>query len=159
MEDQFWASLDGLLANAENFARHAFKHQGEVVPMFIAVHGGHVHVIAAPWRDEGEKHVMVATLREEFRELGIERFAFMVEAWMVAAKPDADLSNLPRPSEHPDRQEVVHILAMERGGGSRAVSIPILRKGRKASLGEATRSGDAGFGLFTTLLDDRRTAH
>lgn len=99
---------------AKNIAR-IFHEKGEVIPMWHAVDAQGEHIlIATPWSNDREKDIAVQGLRQMFKEKGVKRYAFMVEAWMRHAASREDISA--RVSEHPDRREIVNISAEDRKG-------------------------------------------
>lgn len=88
----------------------------EVLPMWHAVTGKNENIlIATPWSSDDEKDMTVKALRLMFAEKQVKRFAFVVEAWVASVKTLADVT---RPSEHPDRREVLMITAEDRDGSS-----------------------------------------
>ena len=102
-------------------AKHIFDDQGSVSPIWhaVPVHGDHL-LIATPWQDEDEKDAAVDFLRYKFREENICRFVCVLEAWAVQLQ-DRVASNeagppWPRPSEHPDRREIIRVQAEDRDG-------------------------------------------
>ena len=83
--------------------------------MWHAVDGTNKHVlIATPWNDDHEKDIVVKGLRRMFAANQVKRYAFIVEAWVAEVKT----LDGPRPSEHPDRREVLMIHAEDRSGES-----------------------------------------
>jgi len=101
----------------------------EVLPMWHAVQGNGEHVlIATPWSSEKEKLITVDMLRKMFSVKHVKRFAFIVEAWTAQVPPERIKTTSaeeayrdycgPRPSEHPDRREVLMITAEDRSGES-----------------------------------------
>jgi hypothetical protein len=100
----------------------------EVLPMWHAVQGNGDHVlIATPWSSEEEKLITVDMLRKVFSAKQVKRFAFIVEAWTAQITPPERIKDAeeayreydgPRPSEHPDRREVLMITAEDRSGES-----------------------------------------
>jgi hypothetical protein len=89
----------------------------EVQPMWHAVDGKNKHVlIATPWSSDDEKDVVVKTLRKMFAANQVKRYAFIVEAWVARVSSEREVHDGPRPSEHPDRREVLMISAEDRSG-------------------------------------------
>ena len=103
---------------AKNAAR-LFQESGEVLPMWHAVMGNDEHtLISTPWRDDTEKDIAMDMLRRFFREAKVKRYVFIVEAWIAHVQTQREVTEGPRPSEHPDRREVLMINAEDRSGES-----------------------------------------
>lgn len=113
-------------------AKRLFLERGEVTPMWHAVPEDGEHLlIATPWEDDDEKVIAIEYLRHKFKKLKVLRFVFIVEAWVVQM-PEQVATNeagppWPRPSEHPDRREVVKIQAEDRDGSALSGMYYILR--------------------------------
>jgi hypothetical protein len=105
--------FDVAAENAAKMFNESDDH--EVLPMWHAVDGTNKHVlIATPWNDDHEKDIVVKGLRRMFAANHVKRYAFIVEAWVAEVKT----LDGPRPSEHPDRREVLMIHAEDRSGES-----------------------------------------
>jgi hypothetical protein len=105
---------------AENAARMFNESDDhEVLPMWHAVDGKNKHgLIATPWSNDEEKEIVVKGLRKMFAVNQVKRYAFIVEAWVAQIAPFEQPEDVPRPSEHPDRREVLMIHAEDRSGES-----------------------------------------
>ena len=114
-------------------AAKLFRMEGEVAPMWHAVpkHGPHM-LIATPWNSDIEKELTIEVLRDKFAEMGVERYAFIFEAWAVlGGDPNAIYS--PRPSLHPDRREMLRITAEDKHGHILSGHYFILRPEHKSA--------------------------
>jgi hypothetical protein len=121
---------------AENTAC-MFRKNGGVLAMWHAVDGNDEHIlIATPWNNDDEKDIASGALRQMFRAKKVKRFAFICEAWTAEVSTMAEVREGPRPSEHPDRREVLMINAEDREGNSLSGFFYILRPEH----GEATLS-------------------
>jgi hypothetical protein len=101
---------------AEN-VKGIFEQSGEVLPMWHVVLGNNEHtLISTPWSNEEEKTATVFALRRLFRQQRVRRFVLMVEAWVAEVRTEREVYEGPRPSEHPDRREVLMISAEDRDG-------------------------------------------
>jgi hypothetical protein len=104
--------------NAAKVFNESDEH--EVLPMWHAVAGNDEHIlIATPWNSDKEKDIVVKGLRQMFAAKQVKRFAFIVEAWVASISQSGITPNTyagPRPSEHPDRREVLMINAEDRDG-------------------------------------------
>jgi hypothetical protein len=108
-------------------AKRIFLERGEISPMWHAVPEDNEHLlIATPWSDDVEKEIAIEFLREEFRRLKVQRFVCVVEAWAVVGSDLKTLTEV-RPSQHPDRREVIKIQAEDRDGSALSGQYYILR--------------------------------
>ena len=113
-------------ANAARIFLESDDH--EVHPMWHAVMGNGEHMlIATPWQDDTEKEIALEMLRSVFRQHHVKRFAFIVEAWLAVAATKEEVFEGPRPSEHPDRREVLMVTAEDRDGSQIMGTYYILR--------------------------------
>ncbi len=123
-------TLKRLFEIASKTVGKIFLEDGEISPMWHAVaiseDDGKEYqiVIATPWCSIEEKHGAVAALREMFREHNVQRYVFVCEGWMVEVRK---LPNEIAPSEHPDRREVITIVAEDRDGSQMSGQFYILR--------------------------------
>ena len=118
-------SLQALFELARNNAARIFRQDGEIIPIWHAVPAKGEHfLIATPWKNDDEKEATVELLREAFLEHKVQKYAFMVEAWVVEK---TDTLDGPRPSEHPDRREVLRITAEDIDGHTLSGHFYILR--------------------------------
>ena len=114
---------------AENAARMFNESDDhEVLPMWHAVFGNNEHaLIATPWSNDEEKQITVNGLRKMFAAKQVKRYAFIVEAWIAQVTTMREVRDGPRPSQHPDRREVLMITAEDRDGSQIIGQYYILR--------------------------------
>jgi hypothetical protein len=114
----------------DNAAR-IFHEMGSVSPIWHAVpaQGDHL-LIATPWRSDDEKEIAMEFLRDKFKEMNVQRFVCVVEAWAVMGRSLASVVSGVRPSEHPDRREVIRVQAEDRDGSVLSGQYYILRPER-----------------------------
>jgi hypothetical protein len=89
---------------------------------FIMAAGGYATVLHCPWESPEEKYRVAASLRAMLQHPIVDAYAFITEAWAVkldANKDDPDLKKMPRPSEHPDREDVLNIWTTLRDGSTK----------------------------------------
>jgi hypothetical protein len=110
--------LRDLFALSAEYAAKIFRETGEVLAMWHAVDGNDENIlIATPWQNPGEKHATAKLLRELFRKQRVQRYAFMAEAWSIAAPTrEAAISAAGHVHLHPDRREILAITAEDRDG-------------------------------------------
>jgi hypothetical protein len=115
-------TLDALVTGVRGAVEKMFAELGEVRPLFfLETQEGELIVIPASWGNRAEKQVIVLAVQEICRIKKVRRAVIVTEGWMVArpaGHPTEDLT----PSEEPDRQEVLWIVAQtnvegERGAG------------------------------------------
>lgn len=150
-------TLRELFENAKINATHIFYRDGNVAPIWHAVpeHGPHM-LCVTPWGDDDEKDMAIAFLRDKFKEENVQRFVFIVEAWIVKGK---NALSGPQPSKHPDRREVLRITAEDRNGSTMSGHYYILRPEHgPATLSDFHEDPEAYAmaGRMTGLLDETR---
>jgi hypothetical protein len=111
---------------------------------------GQCTILFALFKNDSEKDATVAKVRETFRKKNIIRYMFCSEAWALTVPTPT--GPLPRPSQHPDRVEVVIVEAEDKSGGSMTAHMLIHRKGDAVTLGEPEYFGDVSSGRFVGLL-------
>lgn len=139
-----------------------FVERGELVPMFFVQHqDGPMAIVPCPWRDHGEKRMMIEALKRVIKMTGgAQYYAFVCEAWMakVPAPEGAvfDASKETPPSQRADRYEAVWVVAEEKGtafGGFFKISRD---KDNKPSVGEFEEMTEPGgmimMGPFRNIL-------
>ncbi len=169
-------SVDRLLDHAESLMRGYYADAGPDAvwrPLAIAVcrNGEVAQMLQA---DHFPRDEWASTLREVFREAGVVRYAYAMEAWM--SLPDVALpagtdprdpaldrlldSGVP-PAEDPGRREVAVLLGVEDTGRAQARVLEIVRaadgtvaevRDVTASLGGPGSSVAGAFGPLARLL-------
>jgi len=118
--------LDKLLDNGEEHARKILLEERHKSMMgiyhLVAPEGGTDRVIGVSWENDIEKQITVLSIKDVSREMKAVAALMIHEAWMLKLNRstpntswhrDRLLANLPRPSESPDRIEVVHLIATD----------------------------------------------
>lgn len=106
------------------------NEEHSVAPMWHAIAGNGEHMlICTPWTSDLDKDIALAGLRDMFCELDVQRYAFICEGWVVVLnKQNMSVGGLvTRASNHPDRREVVRIVAEDRTGRTLSGHYQILR--------------------------------
>lgn len=137
--------LDQLLTRLLPNVKHLFYYAApqEVAPLLhLIITGREDEVIPLAADDDSDQRRR--RLYQVGRQLGsqpIEIAILISEAWMVAISPGGPMPDR-RPSEHPQRQEVLVIAAMSRNGQQAVLSLPILRNKHGArTLGQPQGEG------------------
>lgn len=87
----------------------------EAQPMFIAQWGnGQIGIYATPWRNDDDKEFAARALKMLFAAREVQRYVFVSEGWAVMRKHESQIEGL-RPSQEPDRVEILHVVGIERG--------------------------------------------
>jgi hypothetical protein len=121
-------NLDQLFEDTKRRVRDHFEKTGEVPGAFLCVTEDHeAFAFEAPWSNPDEKAASFSVLRDAFRARGVVRYAFASEVWMSATKSGP-------PSEAPDREEGVEVLAVDRDGSRRGTMAKIARDNGTATL-------------------------
>lgn len=132
--------LNDLLEHASMFVEKAFKHQGVIHPLWIAVDrsGGQVVVPPpVPFTTVASKDYATMVVRAMFEVTGVTRYVFVAESWLLAG-PGIDLEHDQQHgiSRHPDRQEVINMMAESETAGLVMAWRHIIRPAKgKAKLG------------------------
>jgi hypothetical protein len=113
----------------QKMAREAFLKQGHHIPQIININkdgGWEIMVIADMENDEHKD--MLAELMKQLVEKGSQAVIFIGEAWTVV-QPNTDLKEALkiRPSQHPDRIEVL-MVQCSTSAGELITSAPIIRE-------------------------------
>lgn len=87
-----------------------------LMPSWVYIDGtNQLHVLATPWRSDQEKVQVGTQMRRILREAQAQAYSLVVEAWAARApagwKPDQKVPI--RPSNRPDRQEIVVAFATD----------------------------------------------
>ena len=124
-------SLQQLFDFAKKQAFLMFHKRGEVLPMWHAIAGNGEHMlIATPFGDDDDKDGTMTALRAMFAERRVTQYVFVCEAWTLKlSEPQSRLllQEIPRPSEHEDRREVLRVNAEDRAGNVLSGQYYILR--------------------------------
>jgi hypothetical protein len=146
--------LEKLFALAKERSQAMFNEDGGITPMFFCQvpNAEGYGVIPCAWENARQKHQMVCLVKMMFKEMGVERFAFVAESWLADRTGDASTNRLP-PSQSPNRQECILIHAEEKDGRSKAGRWPIKRDGEKAATGEFVIFEDATTSVSMTFAN------
>jgi hypothetical protein len=159
-------TLDDMAQLAEEHARRILiGTRDELVPQWLLSSPGEVRIVATPWADNHEKHLVVRVMRAMMQEAHVHAYSLLVEAWFVHERiPEGKTEENfeyrgPPPSERLDRLEAVMITAEDRSGGHRNRSFQIIRdnEGRCVELKRLDSSEDQITGIFDGLLSEKET--
>lgn len=139
--------LEDFVSSMHHFSKSIIEGLGqEICPVFSIFTEDHQHLIVqAPYRNDEEKYASVHAVSDLARQNRAVLIAFTVEAW-VATEPEGgyDPAFSLRPSERPDRSEVVSVLLVDPDGPAWVYFFPITREGDKRTVGEPTRLDSCG---------------
>jgi hypothetical protein len=158
--------LDKLINDASEFVEQAFKHQGVVHPMWIAVdRSGNQVVIPTPvpFVDHAAKDQATLVVKAMFELTGVTRYVFICESWILLADDgpvDVDAVQRDGIADHPARREVIVLMAeSELGGlvyGRRDIIRPAKGKARLGPLIIEQRAGLTVEGRMSSMLPRRK---
>jgi hypothetical protein len=122
----------------------------------------HPEAVAIPFGngafDDAGKDMFSGVLREAAKETEAVAVIVVTEAWSssLVADPSGPLL-VPRPSEDPNRREILNI-TVEHADGFVCCDAPIIRDGDAVRLGDFTEDRDRGvsYGRFVNLLGKPR---
>lgn len=142
-------ALRTLFDACRNSAAKVFRLSGGMVGCFtIEFPSGRLRSIPIMWGSNEEKHLKLAMARALFQGAGIVRLVYTTEMWFLPVVRESgerpDFDNAPIPSESPDRQEGLFVMAEERGDPSTLGAVAIITRDEsgKPTLGEWDASGE-----------------
>ncbi len=91
---------------------------------FVSLKNGN-HVVSMPWRDDIEKQVSIAALREHIAEHQAIAYCFVSEAWRSTYVEGEDTTV--KPINRQNRQEVLTFTFQDRGHETGVASAEIVR--------------------------------
>jgi hypothetical protein len=116
-------TLEQLVESGEKHARHHLleKRDPELQAFYTLITDqNEMIILPCSFKDDFEKDVTVATVKATAVLCHAVKLVYISEAWMLklpkALTPwhaDRQMANLPKPSESPDRIEVVQIIASD----------------------------------------------
>ncbi len=145
--------LQSLLDSAEDQAKRILLDTNEQLVTTFVLYNPHdkMEIFACPFHNDMEKKIMLLMLRKHMREQQTIAYSHLSEAW-VAKQSHPYSDNDPRPSERPDRKEVVMAFATD-GVNTKAKMWDIIRyeDGRVQRLDARNTPNDIT-GTMTMLL-------
>ena len=155
-------TLDEIFNNGKQFAKFAFEEQGEVLPMWICddADGKHFPVMM-PLEAMADKPALAEALKRFFKEKNVVRYVSILEAWTVVSKNEKEMKEVTRNldikpiRQHPDRKEIIFILAEDKYHSRTGIYYILRPKVGKPRLSEFQESEKSEHieGTFTSLLD------
>jgi len=155
-----FVTLKQQMTFAIEHARELFIRQGHLNAMVHAIDGRGEHIfIMLPMADDNQKDLAAMALRQFITDKNIIQLVYIAEAWVVSLK-DPDMSNLPRPKDHPNRFEAL-VFQGENATQHLTAQVEIKRHGDKVELGPTDMWEETSIqaGRFTDLLGNKRTRH
>lgn len=152
------ASLEQLLARAEDYANFAMRKFGSMAPMlFAATEKGELWFVPQNLRDERAKNDFANTARLICAGYAATAVVMALESWVTIGKPGESLDTDTPPSEAFDRREFV-VLMGETASQKKQKLLPIIRTdaGGFFGFGEFDSRSFEGFrGRFAGLLPQK----
>jgi hypothetical protein len=161
-------TLDKMVELAEDQARRVMVGtKDELTPVWLLVSGegdkpDDVMIFATPWSTNNEKRLVIASMRQIMKETRCTAYSMLTEAWMLRVMGDAAKGEYkgPMPSESPDRQECVVVMAANSDGEHRYHTLETVRAadGTCTDLRQLSGAEDRFTGVFDNLLDRKERA-
>jgi hypothetical protein len=146
--------LEQLFDHMKECSKSAFEEFGHCTPMFVTLEPP--LIMPVPFRNLNEKRTLVSLVKAIFKEQKVQRYGFAFEAWFATAKlePVVDISKVIQPSERPDRQECIYVMAEEKGKPARCGMWKIKRtkKGWGKVVEFMKMDGAEEIGMFRNML-------
>lgn len=118
-------NLNELVQHGADFAKFAFEGSGELQPMWITEDNkGQRGIVMTPFDGPNAKTKVVRALRESFKRLNIQRYVFIVEAWMLDTRAvdkkvtENVIQGNVAVSDVPERIECIQVVGEDRDGTS-----------------------------------------
>jgi hypothetical protein len=134
--------LNKLITHASMFVETAFKHQGVIHPLWIAVDRAGNQVVVpppVPFVNVEAKDYSTLVVRKMFEFTGVTRYVFICESWLLLAEDapiDIEAHDRDGIADHPSRREVIYLAAESESAGLVMAWRPIIRPTKgKARLG------------------------
>lgn len=109
-------TLDQLLEMAENQARGMLLEEGvkQLMPTFSLVSPENaITIVGCSWENDMEKQLMIADVKEKAREINAVSMVTLSEVWATVHPPGIDPESVPKPSQSPERKEMVIAVATD----------------------------------------------
>ena len=157
-----------LIDNASMFVEQAFRHQGVILPMWIAVDPSGKELVVpppVPFVNQEAKDYATMVVRAMFALTGVTRYVFVCESWILLSD-DApiDMEAVQRDgiSKNPARREVINMTAESECAGLvvawRHIIRPAKGKARLGPLIVEQRSGMTVEGRMSSMLPGKGRA-
>jgi len=114
--NQYSNDLVGFSAFAQDFARKIFEEGAGFDIVVLAEKIGRPTLFMSLSAKNGEELGALAVIQSRLEKEEVERAARISEQWCVKIPKDQIPDILPRPSMHPDRKEVMRIVARDLSG-------------------------------------------
>lgn len=115
---------------AMKVASELFEELGSVSPVWIIDKPDGSAIVHGEFHGDETKDAAAAAIRQQFGATAT-RIIFISEAWVRIM--EGPLDGIP-PSEHPDRIEIIHLMAEDRGEGQISIQRIIDRSSGQAKL-------------------------
>ncbi len=112
-------TLEEMMRLGEGQARRVLIGTKEdLLPSWMLADGeGKVTIVATPWRNNDEKHMVAEVMREAMRGLRIDAYTVLIEVWLLRVQgPPPKEYKGPAPMDSPDREEAVVLIGVNRDG-------------------------------------------
>jgi len=139
-------------AAAWNTARDQLEANGGIAPMFALHCNNDIVFLPATWCDERQKQAFVGLVRLYAVRWQPAIITLITEAWVSKG-----LKQVP-PSEDPERQEVVMLMAFQPDGDQLVESAPIVRDEGGARLGDVESVPNVNTNTFVDMFGARLNA-
>ncbi len=117
----------GLAEEMVALAQRNLERDGSLMPVAFVVHGtGDLAVFGLSFRSDAAKDAAFALVRRAAR--GGQAVVVITEGWAVAVRPE-QVHLVTRPSQHPDRQEVLVVEIADASGLRECWQVPFVRDG------------------------------
>jgi hypothetical protein len=152
-------TLDQMIEAALEYARNTLinKPDKQIPPTFVLVTADdEMTIIPAPWKNSEQRSMALNVLKFTMKRTQVVAYSVVSEAWMAREPKDPRKWSGKIPSEHPNKKEVILIIAVNKIDRL-SIAYDIVR-GKKDIVIDLIKFGEMNkenlFGDLITLLDD-----
>jgi len=152
-------ALRKLAEQAMKVASDEFEEKGRLtMPIWLIATEHEFFVVGTPFEGEASKNAVAALIKKEFGEKAV-RLAFVSESWLRTMGIDEKDDGI-APSDHPDREEVIIVVAEDINGQALHIHRKIERsEGMVTLLPPEVIEGPSVGGRFAGMLKRAGTVH
>lgn len=158
-------TLDELFDHGKEAAEHLFERQGHIAPMWIVeTADGQMLPIIVPMGDRDYKEAAISSIKKLMKDKKAVRYVSIVEAWCYEGSAGDSVEDVLAAgpiSEHPDRKEIVNVMAEDKHHQIIGSFYIVRPKDGKPYLSGFSKfpAGGKVEGTFTRLLAEAESVH
>lgn len=123
------------IARMKSRAKMIMEKDGSHITLAILTNEEGQYLVPLKFKDDREKEIMLILLRREIKEKKIDNYLIINEAWYSH-------NQMIRPSQDPDRKEMIVLVFFKRDMTFYSLSMPFTRDGKKIKWLEEVKEED-----------------